>query len=217
MAPLVRISLQTARSLHSSSIRRMVCAGLIAVLLLAGLPAQGALAASDESPVLSSSHYIVRHGDTLSSIARRFGTTAWAIARANGIQNLNHIYVGQRLHIPTGHSGSSTGWPVDSTHYIVQPGDSLSVLARRFNTTVQAIARANGIYDTSHIYVGQRLVLPTGYASPPSVYGFTYRVKPGDTLSEIAKWYGVSLRSLAAANGLHDLSYIYVGQRLYIP
>jgi LysM repeat protein len=44
--------------------------------------------------------YVVKLGDTLYSIARHFGTTAWAIAQANGMYNLNHIYVGQRLMIP---------------------------------------------------------------------------------------------------------------------
>lgn len=44
--------------------------------------------------------YIVQPGDTLSAIAWRFGTTVWAIAQANGIWNVNLIYVGQRLYIP---------------------------------------------------------------------------------------------------------------------
>jgi LysM repeat protein len=44
--------------------------------------------------------YIVQAGDTLSAIAWRFGTTAWAIAQANGIWNQNLIYIGQRLRIP---------------------------------------------------------------------------------------------------------------------
>jgi LysM repeat protein len=158
----------------------------------------------------------VQHGDTLYSIARRYGTTAAAIANANGIANINYIRVGQRLYIP-GYSTGGTSWPVDSSYYVVKAGDSLSVLARRFNTTVQAIARANGISNTSHIRVGQKLILPTGYAYPPSVYGFYYTVKAGDTLSEIAKWYGVSLHALASVNHISNVSHIYVGQRLYIP
>ncbi len=46
--------------------------------------------------------YIVRKGDTLYSIARRYGVSVWAIADANGIHNIDHIYYGQRLHIPSG-------------------------------------------------------------------------------------------------------------------
>ena len=106
---------------------------------------------------------------------------------------------------------------MDSSYYIVKAGDSLSILARRFNTTVQAIAQTNGISNTSYIYVGQRLVMPTGYAYPPSVYGFYYTVRAGDTLGQIAKWYGVSIYTLASVNGISNMSRIYVVQRLYIP
>jgi LysM repeat protein len=51
-------------------------------------------------PGPSPRYYFVRAGDTLSGIAWRFGTTAWAIAQANGIWNYNLIYIGQRLFIP---------------------------------------------------------------------------------------------------------------------
>jgi LysM repeat protein len=198
-----------------------VLAALVAVLVSVSFMVPSSFAASDaapaEVPARSGSYYTVQPGDTLSAIARRYGTTVSAIAQANGIYNANYIYVGQRLYIPGYGTGGYTSWPVDSTHYIVKAGDSLSKLARHFNTTVQAIARANGLSDTSYIYIGQRLIIPTGYAYPPSVYGFYYTVKAGDTLSEIAKWYGVSLHALASVNKLSNVSKIYVGQRLYIP
>jgi LysM repeat protein len=198
-----------------------VLAALVTLVYVA-TPAAAALkdveiAAPAYSASTYSTYYIVQPGDTLSAIARRYGTTVSAIANANGLYNPNHIYVGQKLYIPTGGTGGPTPWPVDSVYYTVKPGDSLSVLARRYNTTVQAIARVNGIANTSYIYVGQKLIMPTGYAYPPSVYGFYYTVKPGDTLGSIAKWYGINLYTLAAANGISNVSYIYVGQRIYIP
>jgi LysM repeat protein len=54
-----------------------------------------------------------------------------------------------------------------------------------------------------------------GYGYPCS--GTCYVVRPGDTLSQIAEWYGVSLWALAKYNGIHDPSTIYVGQKIYIP
>jgi LysM repeat protein len=53
-------------------------------------------------PCRSSNRHIVRYGETLSSIAYMYGTSPWAIARANGIYNMNRIYAGQSLYIPSG-------------------------------------------------------------------------------------------------------------------
>ena len=94
--------------------------------------------------------YIVRQGDTLSEIARQFGSTISVIARRNGIQNVNLIYSGERLHIPEG---------VAQKVYIVRPGDTLSGIAQHFSTTVQAVAKQNGIKNPNRIYVGQRLII----------------------------------------------------------
>ena len=92
-------------------------------------------------------------GDTLSAIAAHYGVTADAIVAANGIQNPNLIYTGQRLSIPIGGT-------VSTKHtYTVQSGDTLSGIAAKFGTTYQEIAAANGIADPNRIYPGQQLVI----------------------------------------------------------
>ncbi|MBN1976382.1 MAG: LysM peptidoglycan-binding domain-containing protein [Anaerolineae bacterium] len=102
--------------------------------------------------------YIVQRGDTLYSIARRYGTTVEAIASANGITNPNLIRVGQKLTIPT--SGSPVPPPSGGTTYVVQPGDNLFRIALRYNMSYLYLASYNGISDPSRIYVGQVLRIP---------------------------------------------------------
>ncbi len=125
--------------------------------------------------------YIVQPGDTLYAIARRFGVTLQAIVQANNIVNPNFIYTNQRLVIPTttgggtgsgGSTGGSQGGsgPVVRTTYVVQPGDTLTRIAIRFQSSVAAIAAANRISDLNRIFVGQVLVIPAAGSpvSPPA-------------------------------------------------
>jgi LysM repeat protein len=105
--------------------------------------------------------YVVRRGDTLFSIARRFGTTISAIAQANGIPDPRYIRAGQKLIIPGAYPACAPPSAIPgSTVYIVRPGDTLYSIARRYRTTVAAIARANGIANPHYIWGGQRLVIP---------------------------------------------------------
>jgi len=102
--------------------------------------------------------YIVRRGDTLYSIARRFGTTYQVLAAVNGLHNPRLIYAGQRLIIP----GPGAPWPTPPPQgvYIVRRGDTLWSIAARFGTTSWAIAVANGLTNPNLIYPGQRLIIP---------------------------------------------------------
>jgi LysM repeat protein len=129
--------------------------------------------------IASALTYRVTWGDTLTGIARRFGTNISTILQANPqISNPNLIYVGQDLEIPTGNTTptptpppgttpSPTPPPTGGQIYIVRAGDTLSGIARRFNTTVAAIAQANGISNINYIYVGQRLTIPGSGTPPP--------------------------------------------------
>lgn len=95
--------------------------------------------------------YQVKIGDTLSAIARRFGTTVQELAQLNHITDVNLIYPGQILQLP----------PSSSTIlYQVKSGDTLSEIAQRFDTTVQELVSANRIPNPNLIYVGQTLVIP---------------------------------------------------------
>ncbi len=94
--------------------------------------------------------YTVRSGDTLSSIAAKFGTSYQALAGLNGISNPNLIYVGQVLRV----NGSASA---GSVYYTVRVGDNLSSIASRYGTSYQSIASLNGLTNPNLIYVGQTL------------------------------------------------------------
>lgn len=105
-------------------------------------------------------------------------------------------------------------------YYTVHWGDSLSVVALRYGTTVQAIAQANGIVNPNLIYAGQVLWIPTGYqppAPPTSQCRAYHLVTWGDTLYRISAWYGSSAWTIAQANQIYNLNLIYRGQTLCIP
>jgi LysM repeat protein len=163
--------------------------------------------------------YVVRTGDTLYSIARRFGVTVTAIAQINSIANTRYIQVGQRLLIPRG--PSVTPVPVtplpDPPVYVVQRGDTLYSIARRYGTTVEAIALTNKIANPSLIYVGQRLTISGSTTIPTPPSGQIHVVQAGQTLYSIARHYGTTYWAIAMANNLANPNVIYAGQRLVIP
>lgn len=96
--------------------------------------------------------YKVKKGDTLSGIAKAHGTTYQKLAALNGIANPNKIYVGQVLKIP----GTSPSYKI----HTVKSGESLSVIASKYGTTYQALAKYNGIKNPDRIYIGQKIKIP---------------------------------------------------------
>ncbi len=154
--------------------------------------------------------YTVKSGDTLSAIAKEYGTTVNEIASLNNISNPDLIYVGQYLLIPT---TSNANVSISTTYtYTVKNGDTLSGIANEFGTTYQKLAEINGIADPNKIYAGQ--VIKINVSTSNSVQ--TYTVKSGDNLTKIAKQFNTTVDSLVSKNGIKDKNKIYVGQVLKI-
>jgi peptidoglycan endopeptidase LytE len=151
--------------------------------------------------------YIVMRGDTLKSLANRFGTSLDVLLSLNkNITNANVIYEGQRLVVPSGSGVPSTPPPSSGQAYTVRRGDTLRIIAGRFNTTVDAILKVNPqISNANLIYAGQVINLPAGVS--------THVVQKGDTLRIIAARYGTSVEALLKLNPkITNANLIYVGQ-----
>ncbi len=114
--------------------------------------------------VTPSGYYTVRAGDTLFSIATRYGTTVQAIAALNNLPASGLIYVGWSLKIPS--AASASPQPPSAQTHIVQPGEYLSMLAFKYGTTVQAIMLANNLPNAWLVHAGQRLIIPGGSGQP---------------------------------------------------
>ncbi len=99
--------------------------------------------------------------------------------------------------------------------HTVATGDTLSALARLYGVTVQQIADRNQIDDPNLVFPGQVLAIPGVPAAPPPTR--LYTVEPGDTLSQIAERYDVTVAKLVSLNRLADPHHIVIGQRLRIP
>ncbi len=144
--------------------RALVILTVLLVLQLFVVPA----ASASTCPFL----HVVRHGETLSMLAREFGTSVAAIAQANGICNPNRIFAGQCLLIPCPTRPVCKECEVKERCapceeievcdescciHIVRRGETLSCIAIRFHTSVFTLMRLNGICNPNLIFVGQRL------------------------------------------------------------
>ena len=158
----------------------------------------------EEVPEEIGEYYTVVSGDTLYSIANKYGLTVDELKSLNNLSS-DTLSIGQVLNV----SNSSTTPSNPSNTYTVKSGDSLYSIARKYGITVDALKSANG--KTSNLLsIGEVLVIPT------TIGARTYTVKSGDSLWKIATTYGVSVNALKQANGLtSDL--LSIGQILVIP
>ena len=117
------------------------------------VPKETAVEDNDKQTISGKTLYIVKRGDTLNKIAAQFGTTAIAIAKENNIKNINLIYVGQRLTIPT------TTYDSNYILYKIKWGDTLWSISRRYGVPIATIVRLNRIQNPNLIYAGDTLKL----------------------------------------------------------
>lgn len=104
------------------------------------------------------------------------------------------------------------------TLYTVQAGDTPEDIAARTGTTVQTLARMNGLRAPCRLYPNQRLRVPVPCPPPrDEPRGQRYTVQAGDTLGDIAFRFGTTVPVLLRRNRLEDSDVLQVGQELWIP
>ena len=156
---------------------------LLVALLLPALPAAAA------PGYQSGGVHVVQRGETLSQIAQRYGVSMAALAQANGINNPNFIYSGQRLRIPGAAGSSGTGGTTASGGvHVVRAGENLSSIAARYGTSAAALARANNLANPNRIYVGQRLTISGAGSSAP-------RPATQPAAPSSGRWIGINLNT----------------------
>jgi LysM repeat protein len=139
----------------------------------------------------------------MAKISRMFEVTLSDLIKANPqVKDPSLIYQGQVLLIPSSHE----------VIYVVEAGDSLSGIATEYGVSMDELLTANPqIKDPNLIRTGMELVIPTAVAGQ-------YVILPGDSLSQIAQNFHVSLQDLLRANPqIQNPDQIYVGEVLTIP
>ena len=163
--------------------------------------------------------YTVQSGDTLYEIANRYGTTVQELVDINNLSNPNLIYPGQTLRISTNstvHGSESRG--TGSIVYTVMRGNTLSQIANSYGVTVSHLVEINNIKNPNLIYPGEKLRITESSNTTlnPVVQNNFYTVKTGDTLSSIARRFGITVQYLVNLNGITNPNLIYPGQLLKV-
>ncbi len=150
--------------------------------------------------------HVVQRGETLASIAARYGVSIADLVQANGLRNQNFIWVGQRLTIPGGSQAEPTVEPTPAWSVLPLPPAPTPVPA--------PAATAVPILPTP---TAVPTALPTPAPQPTAAQtAETYVVQVGDSLAKIAQRYGTTVAALVAANNLPNPNFIWVGQRLKV-
>lgn len=155
-----------------------------------------------------SSTYTVQKGDTLYGIAQKFNTT---VANLKSLNNLtsNTLSIGQILLIPSEET-QEPETPVETQSYTVQKGDSLWLIAKNYNTTVDELIQLNNL-SSVNLQIGDILLVPKQATSTT-----TYTVKSGDTLWSIARNNNTTVDEIKLLNNLTN-NLLSVGQQLILP
>ncbi|MGM7636615.1 LysM peptidoglycan-binding domain-containing protein [Bacillus sp. Hm123] len=140
--------------------------------------------------------HVVKRGETLWNISKRYGVNIAQVIAANGLPNPNQLVIGQSIIIP-----------IAARRHTVQSGESLWQIAQKYGVSVAAIAQANGMSSTAILNPGMVLFIPPR----------THTVQRGENLQQIAQRYGITVQEMIRANQIQNPNLISQGAVLVIP
>lgn len=152
--------------------------------------------------IKESNIYTVKKGDSLWLIANKYGTTVDELKNANNLKS-NTLSIGQTLIIPEKKENTN------KISYVVKRGDSLWLIANKYDTTVEKIKSTNNLKSNT-LSIGQVLVIPS------SSEFITYTVKKGDSLWLIANKYNTTVDNIKKLNNLSSNN-LQINQKLILP
>lgn len=153
---------------------------------------------------VNENYYIVKSGDTLYSIANKYGLTVDELKKMNNLSN-NTLSINQKLLV-----GNDMSTDDNYDVYVVKSGDTLWGIASKYNTSVDKIKDINNL-NSNNLSIGQKLLVPGNNLGTKK-----YIVKSGDTLYKIAQNNGTTVTDLINLNNLKTTN-LSIGQVLYIP
>ena len=175
-----------------------------AAQLAATLPASEEVTEREPAPRGSARSHRVRRGETITQVAKKYGVTASAVAKANGLRTTSHLRVGQTLRIP------GTAEPEEAV-VAAEPAPTKAKAK-----SAAAATRAAKAQPAASATKSVKATKTTQKAKAKPVVR-SHTVKQGETLTAIARSSGVSVKQLAAANGISATHRVRAGQRLRIP
>ena len=147
-------------------------------------------------------YYTVKSGDTLYSIAKKYGISVDKLKDLNNLKS-NMISVNQKLLVNDQKKNQ------DTNAYIVEKGDTLYSIAKKYSTTVNKIKELNNLKSDT-LSIGQEIIIPSSFDVK------THIVKSGDTLYSIARMYNTTVNAIKVANNLNS-DILSIGKELIIP
>lgn len=152
--------------------------------------------------------YIVKSGDSLYSIAKKFNTSVDELKKINNLSS-NLLSINQKLVIPKNNINNDNNSNITTENiYIVKSGDSLYRIAIKFNTTVDELKRINNL-SSNNLSIGQKLIIPSNNSE------IVYTVIKGDSLYSISKKYNTTVNEIKKINNLSNNN-LSIGQKLII-